>query len=165
MDYRLNELKQMNFELINKTTEKSLGKVEIDLTNPKKEYDLGNGSSVQILVYTPDFDGFENGEPQTKTSIPNNPAFLFKMTTPETPEGEVSFVEIMQPPLEPLGENKYRMKFASAEMRDMSGITVRKDSTIPILFVGVSSLRSVLRLALIGIIVVYGYKWNQTAVC
>lgn len=136
MDYRLNELKQMNFELINKTTEKSLGKVEIDLTNPKKEYDLGNGSSVQILVYTPDFDGFENGEPQTKTSIPNNPAFLFKMTTPETPEGEVSFVEIMQPPLEPLGENKYRMKFASAEMRDMSGITVRKDSTIPILFVG-----------------------------
>ena len=95
MDYRLNELKQMNFELINKTTEKSLGKVEIDLTNPKKEYDLGNGSSVQILVYTPDFDGFENGEPQTKTSIPNNPAFLFKMTTPETPEGEVSFVEII----------------------------------------------------------------------
>ncbi len=140
MDYRLNELKQMNFELINKTTEKSLGKVEIDLTNPKKEYDLGNGSSVQILVYTPDFDGFENGEPQTKTSIPNNPAFLFKMTTPETPEGEVSFVEIMQPPLEPLGENKYRMKFASAEMRDMSGITVRKDSTILFCLLVVSSL-------------------------
>ncbi|MEK5231314.1 cytochrome c biogenesis protein ResB [Lysinibacillus sp. FSL K6-0232] len=136
MDYRLNELKQMNFELVHKTTEESLGRIEIDLTNPKKEYDLGNGSSVQILVYTPDFDGFENGEPRTKTSVPNNPAFLFKMTTPETPEGEVSFVEIMQPPLEPLGENQYRMKFAGAEMRDMSGITVRKDRTIPILFVG-----------------------------
>ncbi len=152
MDYRLNELKQMNFELINKSTEKSLGKVEIDLTNPKKEYDLGNGSSVQILVYTPDFDGFENGEPQTKTSIPNNPAFLFKMTTPETPEGEVSFVEIMQPPLEPLGENKYRMKFAAAEMRDMSGITVRKDSTIPILFVGGV-------IFMIGVVI--GSYWNH----
>ncbi|WP_341302083.1 cytochrome c biogenesis protein ResB [Lysinibacillus sp. FSL H8-0500] len=152
MDYRLNELKQMNFELVHKTTEESLGKVEIDLTNPKKEYDLGNGSSVQILVYTPDFDGFENGEPRTKTSVPNNPAFLFKMTTPETPEGEVSFVEIMQPPLEPLGENQYRMKFAEAEMRDMSGITVRKDKTIPIIFIGGA-------IFMLGVVI--GSYWNH----
>jgi len=114
MDYRLNELKQMNFELVKKTTEQSLGKVEIDLTNPKKEYDLGNGTSVKLLVYTPDFSGFENGVPQTATSVPNNPAFLFKMTTPDTPEGETSFVAIKQT-LEPLGENQYKMKFESVE--------------------------------------------------
>ncbi|MFJ7667439.1 cytochrome c biogenesis protein ResB [Lysinibacillus sp. NPDC097195] len=135
MDYRLNELKQMNFELVNKTTEQSLGKVEIDLTNPKKEYDLGNGTSVKLLVYTPDFSGFENGVPQTATSVPNNPAFLFKMTTPETPEGETSFVAIKQT-LEPLGENQYKMKFESVETRNMSGFTIRKDRTIPILFIG-----------------------------
>ncbi|CAM5213036.1 Cytochrome C biogenesis protein OS=Lysinibacillus sphaericus OX=1421 GN=LS41612_16660 PE=4 SV=1 [Lysinibacillus sphaericus] len=135
MDYRLNELKQMNFQLVNKSTEQSLGKVGIDLTNPKKEYDLGNGVSVKLLVYTPDFSGFENGVPQTATSVPNNPAFLFKMTTPETPEGETSFVAIKQT-LEPLGENQYKMMFESVETRDMSGITIRKDSTIPILFVG-----------------------------
>lgn len=135
MDYRLNELKQMNFELVNKTTEQSLGKVEIDLTNPKKEYDLGNGTSVKLLVYTPDFSGFENGVPQTATSVPNNPAFLFKMTTPDTPEGETSFVAIKQT-LEPLGENQYKMKFESVETRDMSGFTIRKDRTIPILFIG-----------------------------
>ncbi|GLC87199.1 cytochrome c biogenesis protein ResB [Lysinibacillus piscis] len=136
MNYRLNELKEMRFELVDKATETPLGEVAIDLTNPKKEYDLGNGSSVKILVYTPDFDGFENGEPRTKTSVPNNPAFLFKMTTPSTPEGEVSFVEIMKPPLEPLGENQYRMKFAGAETRDTANFTIRKDRTIPILFVG-----------------------------
>jgi len=135
MDYRLNELKQMNFELVKKTTEQSLGKVEIDLTNPKKEYDLGNGTSVKLLVYTPDFSGFENGVPQTATSVPNNPAFLFKMTTPDTPEGETSFVAIKQT-LEPLGENQYKMKFESVETRNMSGFTIRKDRTIPILFVG-----------------------------
>ncbi|AHN21112.1 cytochrome C biogenesis protein [Lysinibacillus sphaericus] len=135
MDYRLNELKQMNFQLVNKSTEQSLGKVGIDLTNPKKEYDLGNGVSVKLLVYTPDFSGFENGVPQTATSVPNNPAFLFKMTTPETPEGETSFVAIKQT-LEPLGENQYKMKFESVETRDMSGFTIRKDRTIPILFVG-----------------------------
>ncbi|CAM5715967.1 Cytochrome C biogenesis protein OS=Lysinibacillus sphaericus OX=1421 GN=LS41612_16660 PE=4 SV=1 [Lysinibacillus sphaericus] len=125
MDYRLNELKQMNFQLVNKSTEQSLGKVGIDLTNPKKEYDLGNGVSVKLLVYTPDFSGFENGVPQTATSVPNNPAFLFKMTTPETPEGETSFVAIKQT-LEPLGENQYKMMFESVETRDMSGITIRK---------------------------------------
>ncbi|QPQ36669.1 MULTISPECIES: cytochrome c biogenesis protein ResB [unclassified Lysinibacillus] len=135
MDYRLNELKQMNFELVNKTTEQSLGTVEVDLTNPKKDYDLGNGTSVKLLVYTPDFSGFENGVPQTATSVPNNPAFLFKMTTPETPEGETSFVAIKQT-LEPLGENQYKMKFTSVETRDLSGFTIRKDRTIPILFVG-----------------------------
>ncbi len=135
MDYRLNELKQMNFQLINKATEQSLGNVEIDLTNPKKEYDLGNGVSVKLLLYTPDFSGFEDGVPQTATSVPNNPAFLFDMTTPETPDGETSFVEIKNT-IEPLGENQYKMKFVSVETRDMSGFTVRKDSTIPILFVG-----------------------------
>ncbi|MGE7672731.1 cytochrome c biogenesis protein ResB [Lysinibacillus sp. NPDC094403] len=152
MNYRLNELRQMNFNLVNKTTDESQGQIEIDLTNPKKEYDLGNGSSVQILVYTPDFAGFDNGEPQTKSSIPNNPAFLFKMTTPETPKGEVSFVEIRKPPLEPLGENKYRMKFAGAEMRNSSNFTIRKDSTIPILFVGGI-------IFMIGVVI--GSYWNH----
>lgn len=153
MNYRLNELRQMNFNLVNKATEDdSLGQIEIDLTNPKKEYDLGNGSSVQILIYTPDFDGFKDGEPQTKSSVPNNPAFLFRMTTPETPKGEVSFVEIRKPALEPLGENKYRMKFAGAEMRNTSNFTIRKDRTIPILFVGGI-------IFMIGVVI--GSYWNH----
>lgn len=153
MNYRLNELRQMNFNLVNKANEEdSLGQIDIDLTNPKKEYDLGNGSKVQILVYTPDFDGFKDGEPQTKSSVPNNPAFLFKMITPETPKGEVSFVEIRKPALEPLGENKYRMKFAGAEMRNSSNFTIRKDSTIPMLFVGGI-------IFMIGVVI--GSYWNH----
>lgn len=136
MGYRLDELKQMNFALKNKATGQSLGEIGIDLSNPEKEYDLGNGVSVELLVYTPDFSGFDdNGAPKTATSAPNNPAFLFRMTTPETPEGESSFVEI-QNTLEPLGYNQYEMKFAGLETRDSTTITVRKDRTIPILFVG-----------------------------
>lgn len=135
MNYRLNELKQMNFNLVNKATEESLGTIEIDLTNPKKAYNLGNGASVQLLVYTPDFNGFENGAPQTKSSLPVNPAFIFKMTTPETPDGETSFVAIKQT-MEPFGETKYKMKFAGSETLNVSNFTIRKDRTIPILFVG-----------------------------
>src|SRR5690606_24408886 len=87
------------------------------------------------LDYYPDFSGFEDGEPQTATPVPNNPAFLFKMTTPETPEGETSFVAIRQT-LEPLGENTYKLAFQSADTRDVSGLTVRKDKTIPVIALG-----------------------------
>lgn len=135
MDFRLNELKTMKFELTKKETGESLGEVSIDLTNPQKEYVLNDQTKVELLGFYPDFSGFENGEPQTKTPDPNNPAFIFKMVTPEKPEGEVSFVAIQQT-IEPNGDNTYKMEFQSVEMRDMSGLTVHKDSTIPILAIG-----------------------------
>lgn len=135
MDYRLNDLYKMHFALTNKETGESLGTVVIDLTNPQKKYDLGNGASVQILNYVPDFSGFENGEPQTASRHPLNPAFIFRMVTPETPDGESSFVAI-QNTLEPLGETKYKMAFQTIETRNATGLTVRKDATIPVLIVG-----------------------------
>jgi cytochrome c biogenesis protein len=57
------------------------------------------------------------------------------MTTPETPEGETSFITI-QNTVEPFGENRYKLAFQSAETRDVSGLTIRKDRTLPILGLG-----------------------------
>lgn len=135
MDYRLNELKAMHFELTNKQTGTSLGEVQIDLTNPQEEYVLRDGAKVQLVSYYPDFSGFKDGVPQTATATPNNPAFIFRMFTPEKPDGETSFVAIQQT-LEPNGENMYKMSFKNVEMRNLTGLTIRKDRTIPILFVG-----------------------------
>ncbi|MEC1179162.1 cytochrome c biogenesis protein ResB [Metasolibacillus meyeri] len=135
MDYRLNELKVMHFELQNKATEQSLGAVSIDLTKPEKEYVINEQTKVQLVSYLPDFSGFKDGVPQTASPYPNNPAFIFRMFTPDTPEGETSVVAI-QETLEPLGENQYKMKFSSVDTRNMSGLTIRKDKTIPILLVG-----------------------------
>ncbi|MDN7225843.1 cytochrome c biogenesis protein ResB [Planococcus sp. N064] len=135
MDFKLNELKAMTFALTNKETEESFGELTIDLINPKNDYELENGSTVKLLGYYPDFSGFENGEPQTATPLPNNPGFLVEMTTPETPGGETSFITI-QNTVEPLGENQYKLAFQSAETRDVSGLTIRKDRTLPILGLG-----------------------------
>lgn len=136
MDYKLDELYTMTFNLVNKETEKSYGELTIQLNKPEKEYDLGNGSKVRLLEYTPDFAGFDdNGGPRTATATPNNPAFVFRMITPDTPEGETSFVAIKNT-LEPLGENKNMMKFTNATTRNITGLTIHKDLTIPILFVG-----------------------------
>lgn len=134
MDYKLNELKAMTFHLVEKKTEKSLGEFTIDLSNPEKSYDLGNGNIVRLAGYYPDYDGIKDGEPVSKSPIPNNPAFIFLMSTPDKPEGEKSFVAIRQT-LE-VDENDYAVKFANAETRNISGLTIRKDKTLPILMIG-----------------------------
>ena len=135
MDFKEDELKTMTFALTNKETEESLGNLTIDLINPEKEYTLDGGSVVKLLGYYPDFSGFEDGEPQTKTPLPNNPGFLIEMTTPETPQGETSFITI-QNTVEPFGDNDYKLAFQSVETRDVSGLTIRKDRTLPILGLG-----------------------------
>ncbi|WP_017380389.1 cytochrome c biogenesis protein ResB [Paenisporosarcina sp. TG-14] len=135
MDFRLDELRTMHFNLVNKSSGESLGDLSVDLVDPKTKYDLGNGTTVELKGYYPDFSGFENGEPQTKSPVPNNPAFLVEMTTPETPEGETSFVAIKQT-VEPLGDNEYKLEFQNVDTRDISGLTIRKDKTLWILALG-----------------------------
>ncbi|MBT2582014.1 cytochrome c biogenesis protein ResB [Planococcus sp. ISL-109] len=135
MDFRQDEFSTMSFALENKETGDSSGDLTIDLVNPETNYELADGSVVELLGYYPDFSGFENGEPQTASPLPKNPGFLVKMTTPDTPDGETSFITI-QNTVEPLGDNDYKLAFQSVETRDASGLTVRKDRTLPILGLG-----------------------------
>ncbi len=134
MDYRLAELKSMTMQLIEKKTGKSFGQFTIDLDDPEGIYELNDGARVDLIGYYADYDGVENGEPVSKSPIPNNPAFIFDMITPEKPNGEKSFVAIRQT-LE-TEENAYQVKFVSAETRDISGLTIRKDKTLYILLLG-----------------------------
>lgn len=134
--YRQDEMKAMHFALTNKETGEEFGEVVVDLFDQQKVYDLGNGYKVELLGYYPDFNGFtEEGEPTSKSPLPNKPAFLFNMISPEKPNGEVSFVEI-QNTMEPLGETTYKMAFKNLETRDVSALTIRKDLTLPILSIG-----------------------------
>lgn len=150
--YQLDEFKAMSFTLSNKSTEEKFGKFTVDLFDPKEIYELEDDRKVELMGYYPDFSGFdEKGEPQTKSPLPNNPAFLFKMFSPEKPDGEISFVGIQQN-LEPLGENIYKMNFAGLETRDVSALTVRKDLTLWVIGIGGA-------IFMIG--VVQGAYWNH----
>ncbi|RBP05341.1 cytochrome c biogenesis protein ResB [Rossellomorea aquimaris] len=133
--YRQGEFHKMRFELEEKESGETFGNIELDLLNPKTNFDLGNGYRVEVLDYFPDFEFDSEEGPITKSSLPNNPAFIFKMFTPETPEGETSFVAIQQN-LEPLGENQYKMTFSGLDVRSLSGLTIRKDHTLWILGIG-----------------------------
>ncbi|QGQ46739.1 cytochrome c biogenesis protein ResB [Metabacillus sediminilitoris] len=135
VDYKLNELNKMTFSLIDKETEKAFGQVTVDLLNPQSTYDLGNGYKVELATYLPDFFFKDDGTPSTKTNVPNNPAFVFKMISPEKPEGETSFVAIQQT-IEASGENQYKMKFEGVETKNLTALTVRKDLTLWVLGLG-----------------------------
>ncbi|KKK37556.1 cytochrome C biogenesis protein [Mesobacillus campisalis] len=151
VDYKLNELNKMTFTLQEKETGKEFGEIQIDLFDPKKSYELANGYSVDVMSYFPDFEFNSDGEPATKSRIPNNPAFIFKMITPDNPEGEISFVAI-QETIEPMGDNEYKMAFKAAETKNVAGLTVRKDLTLWIISLG----------GLIFMIgVVQGAYWNH----
>ena len=151
VDFRQNEIQSMSFNMDNKATEESVGSFEINLFEPQKEYQLDDEHRVELMGYYPDFSGFEQGEPQSASPVPNNPAFLFKLFSPEKPQGEVSFIAI-QENLEPLGENDYALSFNGIETRDVSGLTVRKDLTLWILALGGA-------IFMIG--VVQGAYWNH----
>ncbi|MDQ0928252.1 cytochrome c biogenesis protein [Bacillus atrophaeus] len=135
VDYKENQLDQMVFQLIDKKTEKSFGSIKINLLDPDADYDLGNGYKVEVASYLPDFYFNKDGEPSTKTKIPNNPAFVFNMITPDKPKGEKSFVAI-QETIEGSDSNKYKMKFDHVETKNISGLTVRKDLTLWVLALG-----------------------------
>lgn len=135
VDYKESEFKSMSFHLQNKENNQKWGPIKVDLTNPTEKFDLGSGYSLELLSYFPDFYFDESGRPNTKMKLPNNPAFVFKMFTPETPDGEVSFVGIQQN-IEPDGNNKYKMSFAGVEMQNATALTVRKDLTLWILGIG-----------------------------
>jgi cytochrome c biogenesis protein len=135
VDYKLDELNEMTFSLTNKSTEQTFGDITINLYDPKSEYDLGNGYSVEVMSYFPDFEFAENGEPTTKSRIPNNPAFVFRMHSPEFPKGETSFVAIQQT-IEPLGDNEYKMAFKGVKTKNVTALTVRKDLTLWVIILG-----------------------------
>jgi cytochrome c biogenesis protein len=151
VDYKLDELNTMSFSLTNKDTGKTFGDIKVNLYDPKSKYDLGNGYAVEVLSFFPDFEFAENGEPTTKSRIPNNPAFVFKMISPEVPKGETSFVAIQQT-IEPLGDNQYKMAFKGIETKNVTALTVRKDLTIWIIILGGI-------LFMIGVI--QGAYWNH----
>ncbi|CRK83971.1 cytochrome c biogenesis protein ResB [Neobacillus massiliamazoniensis] len=135
VDYKPNELNAMSFSLTNKNTGQSYGDLTINLFDPKSKYDLGNGYSVELLSYFPDFEFSKSGEPSTKSRIPNNPAFVFRMIAPDKPKGDTSFVAIKQT-IEPFGNNEYKMAFKGIETKNVSGLTLRKDSTLWLIILG-----------------------------
>ncbi|MBR7795517.1 cytochrome C biogenesis protein [Agaribacter marinus] len=135
--YQLNEFTSMSFK-VHKTDdpdEKALGSFTIDLTSPKSEYKLENGFRVEINKYYPDYYLDDDGVPASETNYPRNPAFVMLVHPPNGEEPEISFLGIGKN-IDATGENDYNVGITDFEMHDVSGLSVRRDYSLPYFMVG-----------------------------
>ncbi|TMN20712.1 cytochrome c biogenesis protein ResB [Lentibacillus cibarius] len=134
--YQQNEFKSMTFKVheTDDPKETSLGSFTIDLTEPKDKYQLDDGFSVDVTQYYPDYE-LEEDEPASETPYPRNPAFVFTVHPPENEEPETSFVGIGKN-IDATGENDYKLGIENFDTRYVSGLTVRRDYTLPLFIIG-----------------------------
>lgn len=134
--YQLNEFSSMTFKLYetDDAEEESLGELTIDLSNPQDTYELDDGLVVEIGEIFPDYF-LEDGMPKSKTNYPRNPAFVFKVFSPEDENPEISFAGIGKN-IDATGENQYKLGIIGIETHSVSGLTVRRDYTLPLFAIG-----------------------------
>jgi len=149
--YQDNEFSTMTFAILsNDDEEESFGEITIDLVSPEDYYELDNGFRVEVTQYFPDYV-LKDGEPSTQSKFPKNPAFVFHVFPPDSDEGEVSFVGIGRN-IDATGENEYRLGITDFTTHYVSGLTVRKDYTLPLFIIGAA-------IFMIG--VVQGMYWQH----
>lgn len=132
------QLKSMTFKVINNKNQQAIGKTfEVNLDAPDKEYKISKDITVSLKNYVPDFKGIaENGTLLTNSPIPNNPAFVFGVNASgKDPEYSLLKIRASQ---DITKNNQYALKFVSATNKTTTYLTVKKDLTLPILFVGFS---------------------------
>ncbi|WP_347862822.1 cytochrome c biogenesis protein ResB [Salimicrobium sp. PL1-032A] len=148
--YQLNEFQSMSFKLHDKGDEDTnYGEFTVDLTEPQDEYTLEDGTVIRIDRYYPEFE-LDDGVPKQVSKFPRNPAFIFEVTRPGE-ETEVSFAGIGVN-IDATGENDYKVGLVDFGVRDVTGLTVKKDYTLPIIAVGAA-------IFMIGVI--QGMYWNH----
>lgn len=132
------QLKSMTFKVINNKNQQAIGKTfEVNLDAPDNEYKISKDITVSLKNYVPDFKGIEeNGTLMTNSPIPNNPAFVFGVNASgKDPEYSLLKIRASQ---DITKNNQYAIKFVSATNKTTTYLTVKKDLTLPILFVGFS---------------------------
>ncbi|MEI3605556.1 cytochrome c biogenesis protein ResB [Pseudogracilibacillus sp. SE30717A] len=134
--YQQNEFSTMSF-IIHETDdpeEKAIDTFTVDLSEPETEYELDSGFRVVIDKYYPDYV-LEDGEPRSETKFPRNPAYVFFIYPPNSKSPEISFIGIGKN-IDATGENKYKLGISDFEMHDVSGMTLRRDYTLPLFGLG-----------------------------
>lgn len=134
--YQENEFSSMSFKIYetNDENEEAIDTVTINFFEPKDEYELSDGSRLVVDQYYPDYY-LDNGEPRSQSNYPRNPAFVFFYYPSETDEPEISFVGIGKN-IDASGENEYKLGIVDFEMHKVSGLTVRRDYTLPLFGLG-----------------------------
>ncbi|MCA0970300.1 cytochrome c biogenesis protein ResB [Halobacillus litoralis] len=149
--YQLNEFDEMTFKIHDAGDEDTnYGEFTVDLNDPQTEYQLEGGYRVVIEDYFPEYE-LSDGVPSSISKYPKNPAFVFNVYPPDASEPETSFLGIGSNI--PANENnEYKLGLVNFDVRDVTGLSVKKDHTLGIISLGGA-------IFMIGVI--QGMYWNH----
>jgi len=139
VDYKLNELSEFTFTLESDVVDEDFSDIAftVDLNDPQKSYEFDNGYRVEVMEYFPNFIIDDNREPTTLNRIPDNPRIIFEVFPPGANEDESEISLIGVQVNEALnGDNDHTIRMTGVEMVDVTGLTIRKDRTLPIISLG-----------------------------
>src|SRR5699024_4987996 len=132
------EFSNMSFKLYetNDPDQKAIENFTVDLASPETEYKFDNGLRVDIDKYYPNYYHDEDyGEPRSESNDPWHPAFVFKVYSPDNERPEISFAGLGRN-IDTTGENQYKLGITDFETHDVSGLSVRRDYTLPLFGLG-----------------------------
>lgn len=150
-----NSLSALNMSLVKEETGEQIGTFKIDLFEPEDVYQIKDGTSIEVLEYYPDFELNKEKKPSTKSSTPNNPAFILNVISPETPKGEKVWLFLGSYLPAPGVENYYGFQFSMPDLTNITGLMVRKDKSLPLIYFGCF-------ISMLGLIM--GFYWQHRRV-
>ncbi|MBE3596473.1 MAG: cytochrome c biogenesis protein [Hydrogenibacillus sp.] len=135
-----------------KQKNESVGRIRLSLYDPPETVDVGGGYRVNVLEYYPDLDVNEKGEPYTKSTTPNRPAFILEIVGPGVETGEKNWVIAGMDSDQILPDKRFKYKLADLDFRNRSGLSVRIDRGLPYVY-GASAI------VMIGLVL--GFYWQH----
>jgi cytochrome c biogenesis protein len=155
-NFQPGQLDSITLKVTEKKTQKQEGTFTVKLydLNPDQIYRVGGHLEVRVLEYYPDF-ALENNRPVTKSQEPNKPAFIFEVKEKGESKGERSWVIAGQNLDNLTKENKYAIDLAGINVVNESGLMVRIDRSLPVIFFGGI-------ISMIGLVM--GFYWQHRRV-
>ncbi|WP_141235082.1 cytochrome c biogenesis protein ResB [Terribacillus saccharophilus] len=105
---------------------------QVNTEDPQTDYELANGLHAKLVDYYPDYQ--LNGDNIiTATKYPRNPAFVFDIS-----EGDMTerlFIAIDEVVSE-TGSNKYNIHAVDYDTHNVTGLSVKRDWTLPVFLLG-----------------------------
>lgn len=130
------QLGALNFGVVDiKAGNRSLGSVKLDLYSPAIEQKVGEGITVKVLDYYPDFYMDENKNPATKTNSPNNPMFALEIRSDKEGTSE-KLVYLSGGFITQKSDPRFGLTLQKPDIMDITGLMVRKDKMLPLIYFG-----------------------------
>ncbi|USG63564.1 cytochrome c biogenesis protein ResB [Brevibacillus ruminantium] len=130
------QLGALNFMLIDKKAgDKEVGPMKLDLYNMSPEQQVADGVKVRVIDYFPDFVMGSDGKPATQTNLPKNPMVVLEVKS-ESDQVTEKLVYVSGTVITEKQDSRYTLEFKMPDLIDISGLMVRKDRAVPLIYFG-----------------------------